>query len=772
MSHIADVFKRTRGDHPSSNAADGSPLADGAHGAPHAWTLTDMSGAASATAAQRGVVRAPGRLTTRPPRPAVAGTGSHGDRGARGIWRSPAQASPDQPLIHYWAVLARRWPTAAIILAIVIAGVAAGVSMTPPVYRAVGLLEIRPESAGVVPVGTLFTDDRMSNDNLETQFGILRSTTLAERVAAAVSENKSGASTDRQPGALSSSDVQKSLIIDPQKGSRLVQVGFDAGDPALAAHVVNAVLDNYLKLRVEEAQRTSEWLDRQVDEARQRLEGSERRLQTYVQQHGLQVLETGKGETADQVNAKLESLHASLLKAQADRMEKQSADELARRQAASRSLDSPVIQSLSLKLADLRREHAKLASVFHEEYPSVQALNDQIAETERALEKETQLVLDRGHRSYESALRQEALLRDALAQQAAAVQALTVSSGDRGGYESLKRELVNNQEQFAALSQKAKDVSISAALKAANVGIVDRAEAPTSPAGPPLVLDLALAGIVGLILGIGGVFLREHLDTTMRSVRDVDVYLGVPTLASIPAKPRRDRALRGRNWRQLASERWEESPLGEAFAALRTAVLLNEDGPAPRVLLITSADKEEGKTTVAVNLALSLARLVQRVLLVDANMRGPAVAGALGVRADRTLVDYFDQQADWRNCIQPAEQPGLDVLAGGTSEGSPADLLSLPRMRDLMASAAAEYDFVIVDAPAFLPHEADVRWLASSADSVLLVVRQGVTARESVSQVLGGLSRVSGVVLNAFNRREVPVGNRDRMSAAASAAAL
>ena len=691
--------------------------------------------------------------------------------------RRPASPPPSEPspLLHYWDVAKRRWLTALVVLLVVVSGVVAGVMLETPVYRATGLIEIRRESATAVPVETLFTSEKVASDDLETQYGILKSQALAERVLAAVAQYKAadpdsrsdmphvasgGTSTADAPEPPTQRAIEKfrqALVVNPYKGSRLVEVGFSSPHPRLAAFTVNSVLDNYLQLRMEEAARSAKWLEQQLEAAQHRLENSERQLQAYVGQHGLQVVETGKGETTDLANERLQALHEALAAAQAERIEKQSADEQARQLAASRSADSPVVQSLSVKLADLRREQAKLASVFKEDYPAVKTLNDQIAELERALAEESRLVVARGQRDYRAAVRKEALLRTALEQQNAVVQALGARSEGAAGYPALRRELVTNQEQFAALSQKLKDVSISAALKATNVGIVDRAKPPLKPYGTALPVTLTLSVVVGLFVAVGAMFLREHFDTSMRTVADVQAYLGVRPLGAIPAVearprlmplPSREPSVLARQWRRIDDRGERQSALGEAFATLRNAILLQDGAAASRVLLVTSAQSAEGKTTVSVNLALSLARLNYRVLLIDGNMRYPCVQRALGLPDRPGLVEYLAQGVDWRSSVHAKVQPNLDVLGGDEPQTSPADLLSLPWMGRLLDEASQDYDYVIVDSPAILPHPADVHSLAAVVDAVLFTIRQGFAPRAAVSLALSQLDRVSGVVLN------------------------
>jgi polysaccharide biosynthesis transport protein len=683
------------------------------------------------------------------------------------IRRAPVLREGD--LMRYVRVVRRRSRLGLLIFLVVAGGVAVGSLMQPEVYRATGLMEIR-QGADAVPLEALFSSQRVAIDDLETQFGILRSEALAERVVASLGDSgpTSGAGAKTASDAAKSQPIsverfRKNLTVDPQRGSRLVEVSFDAETPELAARVVNSVFDSYLQLRMEEAQRSAEWLQTQLDATQQRLQNTETQLQTYVKQQGLEVLETGQGEMAREVNDRLRFLSESLAAARAARFEKQSEFEVA--PTASREVSGPLAETLSARLADLRRERAKLTSAFHEGYPAVKALNSQIAELESELDKEASRAVNRVQREYQAAVRREALLRSALDQQSAAAQAIGQNSV---GYQALKREVVTNQQLFTLLNQKLKEVSISAALKASNVGIVDRPRPPRKAYGSPLEVNITLGILVGLLLAIGAVFVREHTDTSVRSMVDIDSYLGVPTLASIPrvAAPRQlppGTVVGPRGpWRRIDREGQGATPLSEAFAALRTAVLLDDDGQAQRVLLITSAQSEEGKTTVSINLALSLARLNNRVLLIDANMRYPCVQEAFGLHDELGLIGCLTMpEVYWGAFVSKSVRPQLDVLVCGVPQQSPADLLSLPRMRQIISEASAEYDYIVLDSPALLAHPADVRSLASLSDHVLLTVRQGTTPREAVSMALSQLERVSGVVLNHLDSRDIPAHYRD-----------
>lgn len=655
-------------------------------------------------------------------------------------------------------------------------GVVAGMYFRDPSYRASGVLEIRPENSESVPVDALFTDQHLTDDYLGTQFGILKSETLAERVIDQLhlmqepefipQQSLLAKYVTHQPAPLADKEATVTnfkgrLTVDPQLGSRLVQVSFDANDPELAAKVVNAILENYVRLRMEEAQQSAAWLTSQIKTTRQALDTSQRQLQAYVRSQGLQILDTGKGETENLVNDRLKQIHQELTEAQADRYAKQSAYELAKQHAQSGNpadLDSPVVQGLTLRLAELRRDEASLSAVFHDDYPKLRDVRNQIAELEKALKAETGRAVGRTQRDYGAALRREQLLEAALSSQTSASQTIESKSAE---YASLRREVASNEQLYTTLNDKLKQVQISAALRATNVGVVDKAKRPLLPYTSPIALNIGVGLLIGLFVAVGGIFTREYFDRSVRTVQEVDGYLGVPALAAIPVMSSKSRWLGGRSarWPRIDNSESQKSSLTEAFAALRTAVLLRPNTSGQQALLVTSANPGEGKTTVSVNLALSLARLQRRVLIIDGDLRRPSVHAVLGVGDGPGLAQFLDGTHEkWRTLCTPA-QPGLDVIRGGEYGGmaeTPSELLASPRMSQLLYESRHEYDFVVVDSPPYSAYPADVRMLATMTDGALLTVRGGSTSREAIAQALSRVDRVIGVVLNASKASDAP----------------
>jgi capsular exopolysaccharide synthesis family protein len=208
---------------------------------------------------------------------------------------------------------------------------------------------------------------------------------------------------------------------------------------------------------------------------------------------------------------------------------------------------------------------------------------------------------------------------------------------------------------------------------------------------------------------------------------------------------------------RIDSDDWRRSALAEGFSNLRTSVLFSgAAGTTTRSLLVTSVQAGEGKTMVSMNLAISLARLGRRVLLVDADLRRPSVHRAFGVPDAFGLAEYLVGERDWREVEKDVGVPNLSVITAGAPADTPAELLSSERMRSFLQQAQRENDFVVIDSPALLVNVADARILSSYADGIVMVVRGGVTPRDVLRRLLGHMPNVVGVVLNDLRAPHLP----------------
>lgn len=740
-------------------------------------------------------------MTDNVPRLPGSGLSQSSSRGAvatttRASIERAAGHSPDEPLgvdlRSYWDVLRRRRRLFVTVFGVVALGVILGTLLQTPRYRASGLLEIRRQDSEVVPMDALFQGGNLPNEYLETQFGLLRSGALALRVIRDMDlhrveefRGEEGPESMTQEGAPSSAELQgvierfrDKLTVDPQDGSRLVRVHFVAEDPQLAAGIVNSILDNFVNMRVEGGEDAAGWLLQQIDSTRRRLEAAERDLQDYARTNGLPPAR-GDEDVAANIQERLDALETELMQARTERLALEARHQTLVEEGRYESLENPVLEDLTLRLAELRREHARLTSTFTDDYPEVRRIDRQIQELEGQLQEERSRIARRVTGEYESALRREQMLEEAVASEETASDSLLERAA---GYRILRREVEATRQVYGALQDKLMEAEVSTALAGANVGVVDRAVPPEDPFFPSVPLSLAFAFAGGGLLGLGAVFGREMLDTSVRTAEEINASSHVPVLAMIPSVEGvgAGHRLAGVSLGTLSngSSRWRENghgrrngwvrideeggdtersrPIAEAFGNLRTSVIFDENRSAARSIQVTSSRPGEGKTTVSVNFAISLARLGRDVLLIDADVRRPCVHRVLGGIQCPGLTEYLAGEEEWSTVVNPDHVPGLDVVYAGRNVESPDTLLSSPRFQALIEEAHQRYDFVVVDAPALFINAADARIVAARVDGVMLVVRSGSTPKQVLRRVASGIPNVLGVILNDLDPSNLP----------------
>ncbi len=694
----------------------------------------------------------------------------------------------------------RRWLLLSVVLA-VFSLVLIATAKQERIYRASALLEIGQENPNIATVQQLFQFQNLSDDYLETQYKILQSDTLAQQVIRqlhleqspefnprprhwwnAASAPAEPADSGREQGVLK--HFHDSLSIDPIRRSRLVRVNFDSPNAPLAAQAVNALAAAYiqgnLRTHWEATQRASEWLSQQLEGLKIKLEKSEDELHAYAQANGLVYLEGEKGSTENIMDERLRELQKELTEAQADRYQKESLYHLVSAGdygALPGVFDNKVMQELTVKLADLERQKAELAPNFNPSYPKVKELQNQIDRTEQFLAQQRGQAARHIADQYLAAVRRESLVRQAFEEQQKQASVVAARSVQ---YNILKREVDTNKQLYEGLLQRLKEAGVSAGLKASNIRIVDQGVPPSRPVRPWILLNLALGIVLGLGSGLAAAFLQEHLDNTLKTPDDIERFLRLPALAFIPSSrplvngKNGDHRLLARaaasgngkaaagikegtiGWARVDAKALERSMLSEAFRGLRTSVLLSTASRPPRSLVVVSAQPSEGKTTVCSNLAIALAQLGKRVLVVDGDMRRPSLHDFFGLPNSAGLVNYLTGAEDWRGLVRPAGPAGLDCLLCGPIPPNPSELLSSARMQELAEEAVGEYGFVLVDSPPLL-HVADGRILMTLAEGTILVVRGGTTPRELVYRAqahIGGVgAHLIGVVLNDLDLR-------------------
>jgi polysaccharide biosynthesis transport protein len=704
------------------------------------------------------------------------------------------EQSEGLPLLEYWRVLRKRQWTVLSIVLLVVVTVMIGTFKQTPVYRARGVLQIDREGQNILSFKEVIQLDPTSDDYLETAYRVLQSRTLARRVIDKL-KLEQVPEFQAQPSWFSRSKGTKDVIpqdasIDPKyqglirnflsrltvspiRRSRLVEISFDSVDPALASRVVNTLayeyIDQNLEVKYEATLKASEWLRGQLSDLKQKLEKSEADLNRYARENSILFVDD-KQQISTQ---KLKQLEEELTKAEADRIQKEALYSQVRNDATAAApglLENRIYQEQSLKLSDLKREYAEKSAQFTPEWPQVKRLKAQIDEIERTVARERSAVSRRVADEYQASLQRVRLLREAVGRQTSDFNNISEKSIQ---YSILKRDVDSNRSMYEGLLQRLKEAGVSAGLKASNIRLVDAAERPMAPARPRKALNLALALLSGLGLGVGLAFFQEYLDNTLKTPDDVQRYLRLATLGVIPAATSANRRLAygygyGSRKQLKASETTvvpaaekthpeligaENNPnLAEAYRSLRTSVLLSTSGRPPRVLLVTSGQPGEGKSTTVVNLAVTLCQLGGKVLVIDTDMRRPRVGSLLQLKANTAgLSTYLTGQSTLDEAVVATRIPNLYAVPCGPIPPNPAELVSSEPMRRLIREAAEKFDYVILDSPPVL-HVSDARILATQVEAVVLVAHGGSTPREVVNHARSHLQQVSaniiGVVLN------------------------
>ncbi len=728
----------------------------------------------------------------------------------------PWDQAPREPhLLDYLMVLRKQQWLILFFFLTVVTIVTISTFRMQPVYEATARIEIDKENNNILPFqGTETYDLYMDMQSyIETQSKILQSETLALQTIRSVglAENREfgGGKTSALPQSVANQKRPPSLgafmgrlTVRRVPDSRLLDVKFEANDPLLAARVVNAHIENFveqnLRSRYEATTAASKFLASQLNELKIKVEKAEDARIAYERQNQIWTIDEKQNITTQ----KLSDINKELTSAQSDRVSKEAIYQLIRTgnvESVPAFRDNPLLGELLRKQAELRGLLAEALSQYGPNFPKVQRLQAQLKDTEDLIGREKINIVNRIEADYRAARQRELLLTQELDKQKAESNLMAEKFVQ---YNILKREAEANKQLYEGLLQKLKEAGISAGLRSSNIRIVDPAMIPSAPSRPQKARNIVLAALVGLVGGVGLALLREYMDNTVKNPDDIEHLTRLPSLAVVPAflsengRSRVPKLLKGfqpatplEGRVELISHNLPQSQVSEAFRALRTSLLLSQADQPPQVILLTSALPREGKTTAAVNLAVTLAQLGDRTLLIDSDLRKPGIGRALSLGDGKYagLSSYLAGVSSLDLITVP--HPAITNLAAiptGPVPPNPADLLSSRRLGEAIAQLRLQYKFIVIDSPPIMA-ATDAVILSVLADGVLLVVRSGETPKEAFTRARDLLNsvkaRLLGVVLNAvdstspeyyYSYRYYPYhygyGEKERKKAAAAGA--
>ncbi|HEY3699400.1 MAG TPA: polysaccharide biosynthesis tyrosine autokinase [Spongiibacteraceae bacterium] len=691
-----------------------------------------------------------------------------------------AMRGEEVDLRRYWSMVYRRkWSILAFSLAA--AAAAAGISsLLDPIYRASATVMIEAQQANVVTIQDVYGMEDRGQEYYQTQFEILKSRPLAEKVVKhldltqqpeylpvpppfwkrwlPVQEKK--AALDRNTAVVNR--YEDILRITPIPKTQLVTISYDAKDPALAAAVVNAhaqaFIESYMEAREAMTRSASQWMSSRVDELKQKLNESEQKLQIFKEREHLVDVDQGLQSLSSH---ELNELTTKLIEARRALSEnRNSFDQV--NDVRSASLDEklaipainsdPLIKQFRQARATAELQVAELSKRYGPLHPKMKAAISERDSAVAALTSHIDSVMDSIKNQQDALQGQARAIASAMDDTKAQVQSIGRKESE---YRSLMQEVDTNRQLFDLFYKRITETKETGDLDTAHARVIEPAETPTEPASPKKTLITALAFIAALIVGIVGALLSETLDNTLKNAEDVDNKLGLPLLGLVPflKRPRKFGKHIGHEYLDNSDRKF-----GEAIRTLRTAVTLSNLDAGHKLVMVTSSVGDEGKTTIACNLALAFAQL-EKVLLIDADMRRPSIANEFAISSNQPgLSALCARTAGFTDCIVRKTGENLDVLVAGDIPPNPQELLASQKFRLLLNKLAERYDRIIIDCPPVLP-VSDALLLANAVSAAIYVVRADKTSVAQVKRGIDQLRRtrvdIIGIALNQTDMRKL-----------------
>ena len=697
----------------------------------------------------------------------------------------------------------RRWSVLACLLITLITTAIFTFAMKP-IYRGTTTIQINKESPQIVDFKEIFAINTMDMDYYQTQYKILESRSLAKRVIQANSlfdhpeflpgnesspfqiwrsnivrrgsewltfqnEKARPLSEDGKETARDSLIINEfldKLKIEPIRNSRLVKVHFDSQDPNLAKQIPNTLAELYiqqnLETRFKATEQAKEWLTRQLDDLKGKVEKADEALRAFASKHGIISLE----EKENIVIQRLSELNEALSKAEAERMAKEA---LYRQTQAPDPdslppiLENKLVQELKQTYIQLEAQYIKLSqSLFKPDWPELKRMKDQMETVQNRINGEIKKIVAGMKNEYESSLRKEILLRNAFEEQKARAMEMQQRAIQ---YNILKREADTNKELYKGLLQRMKEAGVSAGITASNIQVVDQAEMPIKPFKPNKKLNLLLAAVVGLFLGVGLAFFLEHLDDTIKTPEDLQEVIRLPSFGIVPEGAYERRRLVDSNNSfpvELATSDYPKSMLSEAYRSIRTSILLSSSGNPPKTIAVSSPNPGEGKTTTVMNTAIVLSQTGARVIIIDADMRKPRIHKVFGKENGVGLSSFLSGNVDLEAVIQESKLPDLYYIPSGPIPPNPSELLGSVLFKKMIEGLESRFHYLIIDSPPLLAFSDSVI-ISTNVDGVVMVVIGGKTPRETLKRskevLLQVDARILGVVINRARIRGSEYGS-------------
>ncbi len=689
------------------------------------------------------------------------------------------------PLLRQYLRIATRWRY--VILGVVATCVLLGLIVTflmTPKYTAEATVEISRESDQVTQFQGVEREAGAADQEFyQTQYGLLRSRLLSERVAQQlqlVDDQKFFALfgvSDKDPafqlvdgryastGRATRQRVAGEVLLDhlgiePARLSRLVDIRFTSPDANLSAKVANAWAENFIQTNLDRKIQATSYgrnvLQRQLAQLKERLDQSQRQLVGYASAQriiNLPPQSGGDGKVTSErsiVADNLAALNTVLSQATADRIQAEARYQQAGRSGAStEALGNQAINGLRQKRAELAADYQRLMIQFEPDYPAAKAIKTQLNQIDRSLRDEEGRVTGALQAAYREAREREQVLSDKVEQLKSSYLDLRRRSIQ---YNIYQQEVDTNRSLYDGLLQRFKEIGVAGGVGVNNISIVDTADVPQKPSSPRLLLNLLIALFAGLGLGAIIAFALEQIDEAVSDPAEIERRLGVPLLGSVPK-------VDGATPKEALLDR--KSDLFDAYLAIQTNLAFTTEHGVPRSFMVTSTRPAEGKSTTSLALATTLARAQRRVILIDGDMRSPSVHYLGGVDHDRGLSNFLTGEDDIGALTFPMADLGFTAMSAGPIPPNAAELLTGNRLALLIERLLESYDHVVIDSPPVMGL-ADAPLIAARVEGVIYAVEShGIRAslvKTAIARLASSNAHLIGAVLTKFEARKAHYG--------------
>jgi len=685
-----------------------------------------------------------------------------------GIYHSPAPGPEVEaiqeavPLSHYLWILKRNWWKILLFVVCSVAGTVVLSSRLVPVYESTATIDIdRQMPSGVIGQESMRSLVNDSDQFLSTQAKLIQSDSVLRPVVEQFQltryDSDLKAANQSNPSLEDAPVLLTRLKVTRPPNTYLLLISYRSTDPHLAADVANAIARSYLEhtysIRFKSSASLSAFMEKQLEELKAKMEQSSTALAQFERE--LNVI--SPEEKTSILSARLLQLNTEYTSAQADRVRKEAAYRSVSSgtlEAAQVSSQGEALKKLSDRIDEEQQKFAEVKAHFGPNHPEYRKAAVQLAELQRELVLGKDNIRNRIEAEFDEAVSRESMLSKAVTQTKAEFDQMNARSFE---YQSLKREAEADKGLYEELVRKIKEATINAGFQNSSIRIADLARPGNKPVFPNIKLNALLALLFSMLLSVAVAIVADILNNAVRDPEQVTRTLSTEVIGSLPAvKEWQGRAITtgGPNTGLVAKELSRDAGLStfqEAIRTLRNSILLTDFDRRIRTLMVTSSGPAEGKSTTAAHLALAHAQQGRRTLLIDGDLRRPSIHRRFDVSSTPGLSNVLTSDIPWRKVLVRREGLlTLDILPAGPPCRRAADMVG-GELTELLESAAAEYDLVILDSPPLLGFPEPLQ-MAVSVDGVLLVALAGRTNRNALSSAVNTLKRlratIVGVVLN------------------------